>query len=608
MIKAMLNLIIGLLLVGCGGNTAVNTVVDEDDSFQSLVDSTSYNKGILLFNADQGKQFWTEFNTQIRFYWTEGSSPTISRIFNEGNPYITLRPNSEEGQAGLRFSLFKTLFDDITLPEEISSRVRGIRFTAYGYDNRDLFVEIKDATGSTLIQDVFELKRNEISSHELYFSNPDAKEFLIYTDADTSESEIVLGLDDVYLITESDEIFEPPVSDDAFLAWLKRASFNFFDWNYVEVSADKGVILESNAYQDKVSASGIGYAYAIYVLAIDDGYYTFEKGRDRVVRMLNWQLQQNWFDGTGGWHGFPHHYFRKDGSRLTNDVSTIDWAINAAGLRVVRAYFENDPEIQQKTTELLTRARWQDAIDENDKIVMGFDDRGEKNNFRWGLAFSEETELVYLEAVASGALQPSINQAITRELKEGFYPSWFGAGFTYNWLQLWTGAIEPYKSNSTRAFEIDAASSREKFGVDVMGLTACSTIREADSEGFFLWDEYISNQGGLIRLTSGSVLQISPAPYGAALALPFTPQEAMSALREYANMGYYHEYLGLPDNVRLRNVPGDLPPAPNWDPFDINIAPVIMAIEMTQGNQIGQWFLRDHEIQSSLDQLIQSFE
>ncbi|HKK80109.1 MAG TPA: hypothetical protein VJ933_10785, partial [Phaeodactylibacter sp.] len=171
-----------------------------------------------------------------------------------------------------------------------------------------------------------------------------------------------------------------------------------------------------------------------------------------------------------------------------------------------------------------------------------------------------------------------------------------------------TGPIEPYKTNATAAFEVDASTSMLVFDRPLMGLTACSTVKEARPEGFLSWSQYISNQGGNVHGASlGGVIQISPAPYGAALALPFTYDKAITALREFADMGYYHEYLGLPDNVRMKNLPEGIQPAPNWDPYDINIGPIILAIEQIQENRIGALYLSDAAIQENLDLLIASF-
>lgn len=608
-IMEIVALVFVVTLGACAPDDRVPIVVNEPPgAFTSEVDSTTFNIGIPLYNADQGKEFSTEFNSEIRPYWTEGARSTFHRQHHKNNPYLTCLASEGAGNFGVRLALFKTLFDDQLLPSQIAEKVTGLRFNAYGYADQPLQVRVLDASGRILTEQVFQLEAGKIKSYSLDFAGTAAKAAVFFSYASGSQDSLQFGLDDIYLKTNDALPFSPPQADAAFLDWLKRSSFHFFDWNYVAVPGNKGVVLESSTDADKVSLSGIGYAYAIFTIAAEEGYITADDAKTRVKAMLQWQLDQNWFDGSGGWHGFPHHYFKPDGSYFWADVSTIDWAICAAGIRVARQYYSDDAQIATMAETLLARPDWTAALAADDKIAMGFNGlNGAMNDYRWALAFSEETELVYLEAVASGDLPASIFQAIIRDKKGGFYPSWFGAGFTYNWLQLWTGPMEPYLTNSTAAFQVDASTSLSAFGRPLMGLTACSTVKEARTKGFLNWGMYISNQGGSVRGTSGSVVQISPAPYGAALALPFTYSESMTALREFVKMGYYHEYLGLPDNVRINSLPQGTTQSPNWDPYDINIGPIILAIEQVQGNRIGTLYLRDAGVMDALTQLIATF-
>lgn len=599
-----------VFLLACTSDDLIQAVIEEPSKeVTSEVDSVVFNIGIPLYNADQGKEFWTEFNSEIRPYWTEDVRSTFHRQYFKNNPYLICLAKQDAGNFGARLALFKTLFDDQPLPQEIAGRVTGLSFNAFGYTENSLYVKVLDVAGSILAEQTFLLEAMKIKSYSLDFESTKAKEVLFFSYSTGSNDSTKFGLDDIYLKTNDAKPFSPPISDTDFLAWLKRSAFNFFDWNYLALAGNKGVVLESNSDADIVSLSGLGYAYPIFIIAAEEGYISIDDAKGRVKAMLNWQLGQNWFDGSGGWHGFPHHYFKADGSFYQADVSTIDWAICAAGIRVVKQYYKNDSEIVSMAEELLARPDWSAALAADDKIAMGFEGyTGKMNSYRWALAFSEETELVYLEAVASGDLPASIFQAIVREKKGDFYPSWFGAGFTYNWLQLWTGSLDPYKTNAIAAFNVDASTCLLAFDRPLMGLTACSTVKEVRATGFLNWGRYISNQGGSAHGAGlGQVIQISPAPYGAALALPFTYDKAMTALREFVKMGYYHEYLGLPDNVRIKNLPEGISQSPNWDPFDINIGPILLAIEQVQGNTIGELYKNDTHVMNALEQLKESF-
>jgi hypothetical protein len=315
------------------------------------------------------------------------------------------------------------------------------------------------------------------------------------------------------------------------------------------------------------------------------------------------------------------HYYNINGTgKWPNDISaisTIDWAMCAAGIRVVRQKYSGDSEISSICDELLNRPQWQEVVAKNPsnsyqfgRIVKGFRaTTGEKDGGVWADAFSEETELIYLEALASGKVNDLDLSRIYRQKKGGYYVSWFGAGFTYNWLQLWTGTQEPYKSNSVAAYQSDAIASNSKFGRPLMGLTACSTISNIENDGFISWKNYISNQGSFVSgANTAEVIQISPAPYGAALAIPFQPTTAIRALREFVKIGYYHPLLGLPDNIRMTGFSQNLQvPAPNWDTFDINIGPIALAIDQSQQNVISGYYTKDNAIVTSLQKLIKSF-
>ncbi|NJM26147.1 MAG: hypothetical protein HC859_12315 [Bacteroidia bacterium] len=408
---------------------------------------------------------------------------------------------------------------------------------------------------------------------------------IVQGDQTDMEGQNAFAIDDLYLTDSSPTPFIPPASDAVFLQWLKRASLRYFQYNFKYNGSNKGVVVESFTDQKKVSLSGLGYAYAAFLIMKNDGVISSAEAKEKIAAMLNWQYAQNWFDGSAGIHGFPYHYFNLDGSGLSKDASTIDWAMCAAGLRVVRQHYQNDTQIVTMINELLARPDWNTAIDTSNKIVMGFDgNTGSANNYRWGLSFSEETELVYLEAVACGDLKSRHFGSIVRKKKNGFYPSWFGAGFTYNWLQLWTGAREPYKTNSVLAFQTDYNAGQAAFGKPIMGLTACLTVTDMDENGFLRWTRYVSNQGSTVHGTNinSEVIQVSPATYGAVLALPFNSSLAMASLRELVSLGFYHPYIGLPDNIRLKELPGEMTPPANWDTFDINIGPQALAIEMVQ--------------------------
>lgn len=437
--------------------------------------------------------------------------------------------------------------------------------------------------------------------------------------------------------------------------------------------------------KEKVSLSGQGMGIAVTLLAEQAGYLNATVAKERIKSVLNWlEIIQNKSLGNAnmanrtGWHGIPTHYLNLDGSvynppledhpngiEFPIAVSTIDWAMCAQGIRLARQRYADDGFIKEICTKLLMRVNWNKfkmpdnpklpEMSENQKehlfnknedgtttfknagrIVFDLQAKNGEINPRgnaWGQDFSEESELVYLEALASNNENKYINynpsnlvtieidkviytqktkeedgtfsfrdiKVIDRKCKDGFIPSYFGSGFTYNWLQLWYGSRElstfgfpgspnwnwalwgttAYYYNSQKAYEADYLTAKTQFlGEPYMGLTAASTISEINNNGFVTYGKYISNQGADKHLApQGGVIQVAPAPYGAVLALPFDKPKAMEALRAYTNLGYYHQYMGLPDNIVFEGT-GSLGILPNWNQLDINIAPIAMAIDL----------------------------
>lgn len=573
--------------------------------------------GIPLLTNDMGKYRSTEMNSE---YVTRSSSSVSTSMKIERNGYNAVLCIDYEGLEAsgeyMEFvvSVFDKIPDDQAVPLELVDQTIGVSFRAVSPEaGVELLLEALDSEKNPLASGMFSIVEDSMQTYTLEFDAENLKQLVFRLDAgDQSEEQPAsnqLIIDDIYLLSNINEPFFPPADDEEFLAWLKECSIRYFRWNYRQVGTDQGIVLEAPGDHSKVSLSGLGYALANFILAELDGILTPSEAESKVLSVLKWLEVQNWFDGSNGWHGFPKHYFNREGTYYSSDISTIDWAMCAAGIRVARQHYNENAEIASITTELLNRAEWDLAVGSDGRIAMGFNESdGSMNPYRWGLAFSEETELVYLEALASGKVDPAILSKVIREKEERYYPSWFGCGFTYNWLQLWTGSVEPYRSNSIAAYTADAETCNDKFGLDLIGLTACATIRDVTENGFINWGRYISNQGSNISgAPATEVIQISPAPYGAVLALPFIPDKAIEALRAYVDIGYYHPLLGLPDNIRLSNMPAGLSPAPNWNTFDINIGPVALAIEQYTENRIAALYLSDTAIQTNLSLLTESF-
>lgn len=584
--------------------------------------------GIPIYTADMGKNRSTEVNSEwvIRKSSNVSASSEIVRNgFNAAHKISFERIQNSSDYLEWVVAIHGKLVNRVAVPDVFLNDLKGISFQAVSYQTPVvLTLEAYNIEGNVLHSEHFEISKEAMQTFEMQLTNQELHHLAFKIKGENQDlssfGDGAIILDEVHLINNQNTVFVPPTDDVQFLNWLKTASIQFFLWNYRELGGGLGVVLEASDETNVVSLSGIGYAYATFILAEQEDLITSSEAREKILSLLRWQEAQNWDNGTQGVYGFPYHYFDINGNGLNEfspeAVSTIDWAMCAAGIRTVRQKYVGDSEIENLCNTLLNRPQWEETIHENandaykfGRITKGFSATGIKNGQVWGDAFSEETEIIYLEALASGQVNDLNLNRIYREQKNGYYVSWFGAGFTYNWMQLWTGSVEPYLSNSIAAYQSDANTANTSFGETYMGLTACATTGEVDENGFINWNNYISNQGSSNSgANQNEVIQISPAPYGAALAVPFIPSQAIQSLRNYVSLGYYHPLLGLPDNIRMKDMPGNLNvPVPNWNPFDLNIGAMAMAIEQYQQNRIANYYMNDNDVETSLQVLIQSF-
>lgn len=627
--KQYILILIYFLFIQCNSNVEDEEMAAPEKFQLEALSSPSHYPGIALYTLDMAKNRISDVNSE--WVLRKSSSVTISseikrNQFNAIHKINFENLRNDDDYFEFVLAIHGKLTNRIPIPNEYLKDLTGISFRAASYDVPvKITIEALDINNVILKSQDFDLSTDKMNMFKMDISDQSLHHLSLKIQKN-KQNEVSLrtgsiALDDIYLNNISNITFSPPTNDTQLLQWLKESNIKYFLWNYKVIGVNQGVVLEASDDATKVSVSGIGYAYAMYILAESEGMINPQEAKDRIEAMLNWQKAQNWFNGNQGKFGFPFHYYNSDGSGLYSSspeaASTIDWAICAAGLRTVKQKYSSDPTIASICDELLNRPEWEKMIHNqaNDtykygRITKGISGiTGEKNGQVWGDAFTEESEIIYLEALASGKVNNLDLDRIFREKKIGFYVSWFGSGFTYNWSQLWTGAIEPYKTNSVNAYQADALSCLSSFGKPFMGLTACSTISNSDSNGFLNWNAYLGNQGANVSGANKSeVIQVSPAPYGATLALPFASDRAITALKEFVNIGYYHPLLGLPDNIRLKNYPTNIDvPVPNWSTFDINIGPMGMAIDMYQDKIISNLYLKDSNVKNSLDKLIQSF-
>ena len=527
--------------------------------------------------------------------------------------------SSNQGGTDKEVSLIVSTFSGldaatrIELPSELRN-LNGISFKTKSIGEPiSLDVEVRDDADVVLHTQTIAVG-TEWASHTLPFTAVNMRKIKYTVNLDNQQLDgsgafnAALLLDDIYLLDDTVTPFSIPTADEDLLQWLKESAIRYFIWHYIQLDQNRGVVQEISSRENHVQLSGLGMAMAAFVLAEQEGMLSSAEAKTKISSILNWLNALNVNNGVSGVLGFPQHWMNNEGIPIWQNISIIDWAMCAAGIRIAKQKYSDDASIVAIADALLDRPKWDQILTGNGRIPKALDATGNPIDGEWGDAFSEETELIYTEAIASGKLDASILDKIIRIEKNNFYPSWFGSGFTYNWLQLWTGVTDPFIANSTKAYEFDAKTSLDVLGLPLMGLTACGTVSSADVNGFVSYNTYVSHQGSEAHGTAnaGEVIHISPAPYGAVLAYPFLPDTSMTALREYGKTGYFHPLLGFPDNVRMKELPENLNEkwAPNWEQFDINTAAIAMAIEQVQDNTISNLLLSDLDFKDALDALM----
>jgi hypothetical protein len=582
-------------------------------TYSSVARSESVEVPILT--SDQRTYGLSEFGSEYAIVSSKSTGALVTLLGKKDLVLVVDIGREKDSSVNTKFllSMWGELDHKASLPEPLRTTVKSLKMELKSLYPITVTARLFDKNDKELVKESFSVKE----TLSQFIVNADFKhvaylELEVETPSLSGDLRKVnkLQIDNISLGQESDTKFTPPSKEQDVLLWLMQSAFFFFDANYQSFNLSQSFVSERQDRSDVASVSGLGYALAVYILAIEYEYMSKDEVKKRTVAILRWLNDQNWLNGDQGWHGFPYHWLTMNKKPHWPSVSTVDWAILAAGLRVTRQYFKENKEIVNLATSLLKRPDWTKAIDPNGKIAMGLKaSDGNMDPYRWGLSFSEETELVYLEAVATKQLAPEIFSSIVRNKKHGFYPSWFGSGFTYNWLQLWVGDKTPLFNNSRAAYLYDLATSKEVFGKSYIGLTAGNTMTSLDPNGFANKKQYFSNQGSVAHGTDNDkeVVHAAPAPYGSLLALPFIPEEALNSIKNYIDLGFNHPYLGLPDTIRLGGLPNGVEPVPSWVHFDLNIGSGALAIDLYQNQIISNLYMNDVEIKESFKKWKLSF-
>lgn len=333
--------------------------------------------------------------------------------------------------------------------------------------------------------------------------------------------------------------------DSKLLDEIEKASFQFF-WKEADVNS--GMVRDTSAAGKNVcSVASVGFGLAALPIGVERKYVSYEAAKSRALNTLR-TLEKSKAQYKGI---FCHFVDMKTGSATQlgyeSSASTIDTALMMAGMIVAGEYFGGD--VQKLSEKIFSRADWAAFVNpENGQVYMACDintGKFEKQTWDW---YSDETLLIVL----LGQSAPDANKRLAPQT-----------------MTNWNRPVGKYKDGKSYVYSYPGTLFTymfahcfydfQKTGVDSLGVdwfeNTCDAVkanrdwcRDHSSE----YKSYGQNRWGI---TAGSgpngsyVVSGHPPkgtsdndgygtlhPYGAAMALPFVSDDAMSALKEMRNL------------------------------------------------------------------------
>lgn len=339
--------------------------------------------------------------------------------------------------------------------------------------------------------------------------------------------------------------------DDELLDIIQRASFEYF----VRECDPKTFLTKDKSVSAEISTAASGFGLSAYVVGAERGWMPREEAENRAYLMLR---ALNAGDDNKV-YGMFYHYLRGDGSRSQHGyedvVSTVDTALLMWGALCAGEYFGG--RVKSEAELMMERMNWRAFANEGRRMIaMAYRPATHKFDGLWDY-FTDEALLVTILAVIAPneafRVDPIYYYSFKRERRTykgipDIICSWSGSFFTYAFAHCWLdfralGPDDPARfdfapelradwwensvkaARANRAFCIAMAKKYSTFGEQAWGLSASSgpdakyVVAGAPPCG----DSANPGEGTL-------------ALYGAGMAVPFLPDEAIAALRNYYTM------------------------------------------------------------------------
>lgn len=323
-----------------------------------------------------------------------------------------------------------------------------------------------------------------------------------------------------------------PSQTPDFLGDVSRRTFQYF-WDFAHPQT--GLVLDKYIDQSVASIAATGFGLAALPVGVEKGWITRTQGEERALRTLN-SFESGLVEGENGF--FMHWVNWKTGKGTWDrEVSSIDTALFIAGALFAGEYFGG--EAKKQAERLYANINWQWMTDDGITLRMGWKDESFIND-RWGDRFDEGL-LATLLAMGSPTypISPTAWDMIDRSVEHTnpytrethialedetlfvyqFPLIYFDLRSTSDHLGIdyFENAIKATKYN--RDYTMKTHASRYGVYGEVWGLSA----EDKPFGGYKAYGARDGNNDGTI------------APYASIAALPFTPEESISAIKAMVN-------------------------------------------------------------------------
>ena len=383
--------------------------------------------------------------------------------------------------------------------------------------------------------------------------------------------------------------------EDAFLEELEKTTFLYF-WEQANPKTgqveDRGGA-DGGKLRNASSVAATGFGLTALAIAANRAWEEEAALRDRVRVTLGFALRNVQHQ-----HGFLYHFVNAEtGQRiLQSEVSPIDTCLFLCGTLTCKAYFADDPEIQQLATELYERVDWTWMLHGGQTLAMGWMPELGFLRSRWD-SYSE-LMMMYLLGMASRShpLPPTVWNSWQRPQFEFSEIAYIGAHaplFAHQYSHAWFNfrgihdKYGDYFANSIVATKIhkmwciELADRFADYSENLWGVSA------SDSEhGYTVW-------GGppAMGRIDGSIV-----PCATAGSLVFLPKECVRVLQTIRERfgGRAWKRYGYVDAFN---------PLTSWDSLDVLGIDAGISIVMAENARSGfvwEQFRKNPEIDKAL--------